>query len=114
MSKRGFPNTLAPDVQAEMERLWVRTGLPQIEIAARLNKRFGTSFEPKNIEWHARRRCWNREMMSKSSNNRHLVEDRLLTKSFLRWAEPKVRDNAVKLVQPGTHPARGFRLGAGQ
>ena len=109
--KKGYPDTLTPEVSAEMERMWSRTAMHHEEIARRLNERFGTTFSGKNIEWHARRRVWTRQMMSKSFNHRSLVEERLATKSLLRSNRISREDNPVRHVPPGTHKHIGYRMG---
>ena len=111
MKKRGNVSTLAPDVEAEMERLWCDTAVHQDEIARRINERFGTAFTGQKIEWHARRRSWLRQTISKSFNNRSIREERLFRRAWERWAYRPREDNAVCRVAPGTHSARGFRLG---
>jgi len=97
----------------DMERLWVTTTMPGIEIADRINASYGTAFTGKQIEWNARRRCWNRDLVNKSQRNRHVMEERMFTSSVIRSGAGKRDDNPVVRVAPGTFPARGFRLGAG-
>ena len=110
MSKpKGFSDTLSPDVAAEMERLWCKTAIHQDEIARSMNERFATAFAGRNIEWHARRRGWGRDMISRSFNSRSLVQERLAVQSLLR--SRRIEDNPVRLVAPGTYAAKGFRLG---
>jgi len=108
--KRGNPTTLTPAVEAEMERLWSRTTMGRDAIADEINERFGTAFTGRKIEWHARRRAWNRSVISKSFNHRSIIEERLFTRSWERWANPRPEDNPVKRVPPGTHAAGGFSM----
>lgn len=110
--KRGNPPSLTPEFETDMERLWCRSAIPLGEITERLNAKHGTTFETRNIEWHARRRGWLREMMSRSFNHRVVVEERLLTQSLARSYRP-CEDNPVRRVAPGTFAGKGFRMGTG-
>lgn len=111
--KRGNPSTLTPAIEAEMERLWCHTAVHQDDIARRINEQFGTTFEGRKVEWHARRREWRRGLISKSMNHRSIVEERLFTASWERWAYPRAEPDRVRRVAPGTFPSGGFRLGGG-
>ena len=106
--KRGNPSTLTPAVEAEMERLWCGTTLSHDEIAARVNALHGTSFKPSNVRWHAKRRAWVRGAWA--ARNPHNIEERLLTKSFLRDAKRAPEPDRIALVAPGTFKARGFSM----
>ncbi len=110
MSKRGNPQTLSPEMLKEMERLWVHTCIPIPEIAVRLNALFGTTLEARKVEWHARRREWRRESLSRSNNHPVIVQERLFTAVWERWAEPRRDADVVRRVAPGTFPAARFSM----
>lgn len=112
--KHGFPDSLSPDVAAEMEGLWSQTCMHKDDIARRLNERFGTAFEGRNIEWHARRRCWTREMISKSFNHRSVVLEQLSTRSLARSNRIPSDPDAVRRVPPGTFATGGFSMIGGR
>jgi len=115
MTKRGNPSTLSPKVKAELHRLRTQTATPVPEIIAAIGQRFGLKLTPDSIGGHADRRGWRRDAMLKSSNHRSVVADRVFTQRWTRWADGgRPADNPVRLVEPGTFPASGFRIGARQ
>lgn len=114
--KRGNPQSQSPEVCAEMERLWTETTLTHEAMAESINAKFGSDLAPSQVKNRADRNGWYREAMAQSLKSPAMIEQKLRTETWLRWAEPGERppDNAVRKVTKGTFPAKqGFRIGGG-
>jgi hypothetical protein len=113
-AKKGNARLYAPEVEAELQRLWETQPNSPRMICERVNSIFDTDVQPDRLGWKAKREGWKRWVSPVSSENRFAHEERLQTKSLLRSRRVSPNDNRVALVAPETFRySGGFRLGGG-
>lgn len=113
MTKKGHPPILTGPAELEFTRLWCETDTHRDEIVTILRDQFGVVTTAAKLDGHAARRGLNRWVVPHGIASPALTMERLLTRSWSRWAEPsRPADNVVrKPVARCPVPVGGFRMG---